>query len=152
MRGVVTLLYTRPVLIFLGAALSWIFLGFVIAAYSFFISSREKGSPTSNTLNLIFLALFVVFIIIAFVLSGMNAPQTYPINNSAIATPLNNGNVPHPIIVEEVLNEKRTSNIKGVLRHESIRSINKQKKAVPNQKVHKVEKKVEITEYLPFQF
>lgn len=87
MRGVVSLLYTRPVLYYVAFGLAWIFTGFIIAAFAFFLSSREKGNANPAALNYIFLALFVVFLVVAFIFSGLNPPAPYPFKPNSIHYP-----------------------------------------------------------------
>jgi hypothetical protein len=97
MRGVVTLLFTRPVLTYITLGLAWIFVGFIITAYTFYLSSREKGTSNTATLNYIFLALFVLFLIVAFIFSGLNPAQAIPFDTrSTSPSPFILDSTPYP--------------------------------------------------------
>jgi hypothetical protein len=90
------LIFTRPVLTFTSFGLAWVFVGFTIAAFSFYLSSKEKGQQNSNTLNIVFIVIYALFLIVAFLYIGLSGASPIPREPQALAstTFLNENDIP----------------------------------------------------------
>ncbi len=96
-KGAIVLIFTRPVLTFTSFGLAWVFVGFTIAAFSFYLSSKEKGQQNSNTLNIVFIVIYALFLIIAFLYIGLSGASPLPREPQALAatTLLNKNGIPN---------------------------------------------------------